>query len=152
MASEFSFSQVLRWFFYTLTFQKYYLTDLQTTLLCTPTNYLLSSTEGKYHFSGNRQSFFHFKSADSNFQHSACPTFSTKKSSDIRINIWYLFFSFWLHTVWQTLDPSTSLQITQFVIPLYDWVTFHCTYVPYLLYPFICQWTFRLLSCTGYYK
>ena len=29
-------------------------------------------------------------------------------------SIRYLFFSFWLHSVWQTLGPSTSLQITQF--------------------------------------
>ena len=34
----------------------------------------------------------------------------------------------------------------------HDWVTntylliFHCIYVPHLLYPFICQWTSRLLS------
>ena len=30
------------------------------------------------------------------------------------VNIWYLFFSFWLHSVWQSLCPSTSLQRTQF--------------------------------------
>ena len=29
------------------------------------------------------------------------------------INIWYLFFSFWL-TVWRSLGPSMSLQIAQF--------------------------------------
>ena len=27
-----------------------------------------------------------------------------------------------------------------------------CVCVPRLLYPFICQWTFRLLPCLGYYK
>ena len=27
----------------------------------------------------------------------------------------------------------------------YGWVIFHCMYVPQLLYPFLCQWTFRLL-------
>ena len=32
------------------------------------------------------------------------------------------------------------------------WVTFHCIYVPHLLYPFLCWWTFRLLPCLGYYK
>ena len=26
----------------------------------------------------------------------------------------YLFFSFWLHSVWQSLGPSTSLKIIQF--------------------------------------
>ena len=34
----------------------------------------------------------------------------------------------------------------------YGWVVFHCVYVPHTLYPFICQWTLRLLSCLGYCK
>ena len=54
-----------------------------------------------------------------------------------------------LHSVWQTLGPSTSLQITQFCF-FYGWVIFHCIYVSHLLYPFICQWIFRLLPCPGY--
>ena len=29
---------------------------------------------------------------------------------------------------------------------------FHCVYVPHLLHPFICYWTFRLLPCLGYCK
>ena len=29
------------------------------------------------------------------------------------------------------------------------WVVFHCVYVPHLLYPFICWWTFRLFRCIG---
>ena len=29
-------------------------------------------------------------------------------------------------------------------------VVFHCIYVPHLLYPFICWWTFRLFPCLGY--
>ena len=57
-----------------------------------------------------------------------------------------------LHSVWQTLGPSTSLQITQFRF-FYGWVIFHCIYVPHLLYPFICRWTLlRLLPCPGYCK
>ena len=28
----------------------------------------------------------------------------------------------------------------------YDWVLFHCIYVPHLLYPFLCGWTLRLSS------
>ena len=55
-----------------------------------------------------------------------------------------------LHSVWQTLGPSTSLQITQFRFFL--WLIFHCIYVPRLLYPFICRWTFRLVPCPGYCK
>ena len=27
-----------------------------------------------------------------------------------------------------------------------------CIYIPHLLYPFLCQWTFRLLPCLGYCK
>ena len=40
----------------------------------------------------------------------------------------------------------------------HDWsdlaaaAVFHCTYVPYLLYPFTCWWTLRLLPCLGYSK
>ena len=29
---------------------------------------------------------------------------------------------------------------------------FHCIYVPYLLYPFICQWASKLLPCPAYCK
>ena len=29
----------------------------------------------------------------------------------------------------------------------HGWVIFHCVYIPQLLYPFICQWTSRLLPC-----
>ena len=39
-----------------------------------------------------------------------------------------------------------------FFILFNGWVVFHCIYVPYLLYPFLCLWTFRLLPCLGYYK
>ena len=39
----------------------------------------------------------------------------------------------------------------------HDWATelnciFHSVYVSRLCYPFICQWTFRLLPCSGYCK
>jgi len=34
----------------------------------------------------------------------------------------------------------------------HDWVVLHCIYVPYILYPFLCQWTFSLLPCLGCYK
>ena len=32
------------------------------------------------------------------------------------------------------------------------WIIFHCVYVLQLSYPFVCQWTSRLLPCPGYYK
>ena len=37
-------------------------------------------------------------------------------------------------------------------VPFYGWVIFHCIYLPHLLYPFICRWTFRLLPWPGYCK
>ena len=48
-----------------------------------------------------------------------------------------------LHSVWQSLGPSASLQMTRFLSVL--GLTFHCIYVPHLLYPFVCQWELRLL-------
>ena len=50
-----------------------------------------------------------------------------------------------IHSVWQSLDPSTLLQIALFLFN--DWVIFHCMYVSHLLYLFICGWTFRCFSC-----
>ena len=32
------------------------------------------------------------------------------------------------------------------------WVIFHCVCVQWNPYPFLCQWTFRLLPCLGYCK
>ena len=32
------------------------------------------------------------------------------------------------------------------------WVIFHCVYVPQLSYPFVYQWTSRLLPCPSYCK
>ena len=62
------------------------------------------------------------------------------------INI-YLVFFFWLASVFMIVcSPSMSLQMT-YLHSFYDWVIFHCIYVPHLLYPFLCWWTFRLLPC-----
>ena len=55
------------------------------------------------------------------------------------------------HSVWQSLDPPTSLQMTQFH-SFYGWVIFHCIYVPHLLYPFVCWWAIKLFPCPGYCK
>ena len=44
------------------------------------------------------------------------------------------------------------MALFHFFILFNGWVVFHCIYVPYLLYPFLCLWTFRLLPCLGYYK
>ena len=62
-------------------------------------------------------------------------------------------FSDLLHSVWQSLGPSTSLQMTQFHSFLWlSNIPFHCRYVPHLLYLFVCRWAFRLLPWPGYCK
>ena len=71
-----------------------------------------------------------------------------------------LFFSFWLTTIWQTLDLSTSqmIQFCSFLwlsnIPSYMCTHTHTRMYIYTShsYPFICWCTFRLLSCLGYCK
>ena len=44
-----------------------------------------------------------------------------------------------------------SLHIAIFML-FNGWVIFHCIYVPHLLYPFICEWTSRLLPYPSYCK
>ena len=55
-----------------------------------------------------------------------------------------------LHSVWQSLDPSTSLQITQFCFFL--WLNNIPFYIRVTSSSFICRWTLRLLPCPGYCK
>ena len=48
---------------------------------------------------------------------------------------------------------ATVCGVTKNQTWLGDWTTiFHCIYVLQLLYPFICQWTSRLLPCPSYCK
>ena len=61
-----------------------------------------------------------------------------------------MFFSFWLTSLCMTV--SRSVHVATNFIPFYAWVIFHCIYVPHLLYPFLCWWTFRLLPWPGYCK
>ena len=58
-------------------------------------------------------------------------------------------FFYLLHAVWQTLGPSSSLQMTQFC-SFSDWVISCCIHEPHILYPFIGRWTFSFLPCPGY--
>ena len=49
-----------------------------------------------------------------------------------------------LHSVWQSLGPSMLLQMALF--HSFSWLSnILLIYVLYLLYPFLCLWTFRLL-------
>ena len=54
-----------------------------------------------------------------------------------------------LHWIWYSLGHSCCCEWHYFVL-FYGWVIFRCIYVPHLLYPFLCRWTFRLLPCPGY--
>ena len=64
----------------------------------------------------------------------------------------YLFSSFWLISLCITGSSFIpSLQLTQ-MHSFCDWVILHCVCVPHCLYPFICQWIFRLIPCPGYCK
>ena len=51
--------------------------------------------------------------------------------------------------IWKYLGLSVLLKMALFW-SFYVWVIFHCIYVPYLLYPLLCWWTFRLLPCLRY--
>ena len=46
---------------------------------------------------------------------------------------------------------KSRTQLKRLSMRMCMWI-FYCIYVPHLLYPFICQWTFRLLPCLGYCK
>ena len=67
----------------------------------------------------------------------------------ICVSIWYLFFSFCLTSLCIIGFRFIHLIRTDSIAFLL-WLIFLCIHVPHLLYPFICQWTFRLLSCLSY--
>ena len=52
-----------------------------------------------------------------------------------------------LHSVWQSLGPSTLLPMASFHSFQFLWI-----YVPHLPYPFPCWWAFRWLPCLGHCK
>ena len=61
----------------------------------------------------------------------------------------FLFLThFTLYNRFQVHPPHQKLiQMCSFL-----WLIFHCVYIPQNLYPFICRWTSRLLSCSSYCK
>ena len=65
----------------------------------------------------------------------------------------YWCFSFWLTSF--CIIGSTFIHLIRTdsnVFSFYNWVIFHCVYVPRLSYPFVCCWPSRLLPCHGYCK
>ena len=63
--------------------------------------------------------------------------------------ICYLFFSFWLSSLYMTVSRSIHLYKWPDFVPFYSWLIAHCPYAPNLLYPVLCWWTFSLLPCPG---
>ena len=55
-------------------------------------------------------------------------------------------------TQYGTLQVYPILPQMAFFILFNHREIFHCIYVPRLLYPFLCWWTFRLLPCLSYCK
>ena len=54
--------------------------------------------------------------------------------------MYYLSFSFWFtsrNIICRSIPVAANGIISLF---FYDWVVYHCTYVPHLLYPFLCWW------------
>ena len=68
------------------------------------------------------------------------------------IIIGYVSFYVWLISLSMVpLGPSMLFQEVRFNT-LYDWVMFHCFYIPYLLHLVSYWWTFTLFPYLGYYK
>ena len=51
-----------------------------------------------------------------------------------------------LNLVWSSPGPSVLLQMAFFYF-FNGLIIFHFMYVPHILYPFLCRWTFKLLPC-----
>ena len=58
------------------------------------------------------------------------------------VTSYVISFSILLHSVWQSLGPSTLLKMALFH-SFYGRVIFHCISVPPLLYLFLCWWAYR---------
>ena len=69
------------------------------------------------------------------------------RNSDLRSDWCHtLFVLLWLNvTQYDHLWVHLCCCKWHYFILFYDWVIFHCTYIPCLLYPFLFWWTLRLL-------
>ena len=49
------------------------------------------------------------------------------------------------------ISRCIHVAVVALFLSFYGLINIPCIYVPHLFYPFLCQWTFRLLPCLGYY-
>ena len=62
-----------------------------------------------------------------------------------------IFLLLCLTSLSMTISRSSCVAANEwhYFILFNGWIIFHCICVPHLLYPFPCQWIFRLLPCLG---
>ena len=63
-----------------------------------------------------------------------------------------IFVFLWLTSLIMIISRSIHVAANGIIFLFYGQVIFQWIYVPHLLYPVFCWWTFRLLSCFGYCK
>ena len=73
-------------------------------------------------------------------------------AQDIKDAVWCFCFSVWLCSVWQSLGPAVLLQMALFHFLMDEYFPFYILIHTTPFYPLLCQWTYRLLPCLGYYK
>ena len=73
-------------------------------------------------------------------------------AQDIKDAVRCFCFSVWLCSVWQSLGPAILLQMALFHFLMDEYFPFYILIHTTAFYPFLCQWTFRLLPCLGYCK
>ena len=73
-----------------------------------------------------------------------CVIFSTPHIRDI---IWYLSFSVWLTSLSMIISSFIHVAANGIISFFFMANVLLYTYVPHLLYPFICWWTFRFFPC-----
>ena len=57
--------------------------------------------------------------------------------------IWHLSSSSWVTSLSMIMSSCIHVAAMALFHSFHGWVVFHGTHVPYLLNPFLCQWTFR---------
>ena len=84
-----------------------------------------------------------------------CPSFTSLFYFLDSTYHWYhiVLVFFWLIVL--SVIPSRFIHVIadgKISFFFYGWVVFRCIYTPYLLYPFVCWWTLRLLPYLSSFK